>query len=73
MHTARLGLIVGKRVLRRAVDRNRARRVVREVFRCNRLELPEVDIVVQLVSVANAAAIRETLLIVFGELRNRCQ
>lgn len=73
MHTARIGLIVGKRVLRRAVDRNRARRVAREVFRRNRLELPDVDIVVQVVSAANASAIREALLIGFGELRSRCQ
>lgn len=26
-------MIVGKRILRRAVDRNRARRIIREVFR----------------------------------------
>lgn len=45
---ARLGLIVGKRQLKRAVDRNRVKRVLRETFRVNRSTLPAVDIVVQL-------------------------
>jgi ribonuclease P protein component len=45
---ARLGLIVGKRQLKRAVDRNRVKRVLRETFRTSRSTLPAVDIVVQL-------------------------
>ena len=45
--TARLGLIVAKRVLKRAVDRNRAKRIIRESFR-RRLDLPPVDVVVRL-------------------------
>jgi len=47
---ARLGLIVGKRQLKRAVDRNRVKRVVRESFRNCRVDLPAVDIVFQLVT-----------------------
>lgn len=43
---ARLGMIVAKKVLRRAVDRNRAKRVVRESFR--RQSLEAVDVVVRL-------------------------
>lgn len=43
---ARLGLIVAKRVLRRAVDRNRAKRVIRESFR-QRVDLPPMDVVVR--------------------------
>lgn len=35
----RLGIIVGKRV-RRAVDRNRIKRLIREAFRLRREELP---------------------------------
>jgi ribonuclease P protein component len=46
--SARLGLIVGKRQLKRAVDRNRVKRVLRETFRINRSQLPGFDIVVQL-------------------------
>ena len=45
---ARLGLIVGKRQLKRAVDRNRVKRVLRETFRLRRSILPPIDIVVQL-------------------------
>jgi len=45
---ARLGLIVGKRQLKRAVDRNRVKRALRETFRINRSRLPAMDIVVQL-------------------------
>ena len=46
---ARLGLIVGKKVLRRAVDRNRAKRLIRESFRRQR-RLPAVDIIVRLMA-----------------------
>ena len=45
---ARLGLIVGKRLLRRAVDRNRAKRVIREAFR-QHSDMPAMDMVVRLV------------------------
>lgn len=45
----RLGMIVGRRQLSRAVDRNRVKRVVRESFRRARCRLPELDIVIQLV------------------------
>ena len=41
---ARLGLVIGKRHARRAVDRNRLRRILREHFRTTPLEA--VDIVV---------------------------
>ena len=44
--TPRLGIVVAKRVLRRAVDRNRVRRVIRESFRLARRRLPGLDIVV---------------------------
>ena len=43
---ARLGLIVGKRMLPRAVDRNRTKRVIRESFR-QAGGLPAMDIVVR--------------------------
>ena len=44
---ARLGLVVPKRALPRAVDRNRAKRVLRESFRKARAGLPPCDIVVR--------------------------
>lgn len=49
-HTARLGLVVGKRALPRAVDRNRVKRLIREAFRNNRSELVNMDIVIQVVA-----------------------
>jgi len=45
---ARIGIITSKRVAPRAVDRNRAKRLVREVFRKLRQRLEGVDIVVEL-------------------------
>ncbi len=45
---ARLGLIVGKRHARRAVDRNAVKRVWREAFRARRAGLPAGDYVVRL-------------------------
>lgn len=44
---ARLGIIASKRVSPRAVDRNRAKRLVREVFRVMRPRLTGIDVVVQ--------------------------
>ena len=45
---ARLGLVVAKRFLRRAVDRNLVRRLVRESFRQSRGRLPARDLVLRL-------------------------
>ena len=43
---ARLGLAISKRVSKRAVERNRIKRLVRESFRRARAGLPPVDLVV---------------------------
>lgn len=43
---ARLGLAISKKQARRAVDRNRLKRLVRDSFRRHREALPDVDIVV---------------------------
>lgn len=45
---ARLGLVIAKKFLRRAVDRNQVKRIVREQFRCLRGGLPAVDVVARL-------------------------
>lgn len=42
----RLGLAISKRVSKRAVDRNRIKRLIRESYRRARLELPPVDLMV---------------------------
>ena len=44
----RLGIVVGKRFVARAVDRNLVKRLLRESFRRWRGELPAVDLVVML-------------------------
>ncbi|HLO64849.1 MAG TPA: ribonuclease P protein component [Azonexus sp.] len=48
MTEARLGLVVGKKLLKHAVDRNRLKRIVREQFRLRRPTLPAMDLVVRL-------------------------
>tara|TARA_R110001592_G_scaffold4275_17_gene24069 strand:- start:549 stop:947 length:399 start_codon:yes stop_codon:yes gene_type:complete len=42
----RLGLVIAKKSVRRAVDRNRVKRIARESFRLNKSELGTLDIVV---------------------------
>ena len=43
---ARLGMSIAARILRRAVDRNRVRRLIRESFRVHQQGLPAIDIVI---------------------------
>lgn len=45
MH-ARLGIIAGRKAIPRAVDRNRSKRLVREVFRAAQRMLAALDVVV---------------------------
>jgi ribonuclease P protein component len=45
---ARLGLIVARRLLKRAVDRNLVKRVAREAFRSAHQQLPSEDLVLRL-------------------------
>ena len=43
----RLGIVVSKRAMHRAVARNRAKRVIRESFRHEQHRLPAMDIIIQ--------------------------
>jgi ribonuclease P protein component len=61
---ARLGMIAGKKVAARAVDRNRAKRLIREAFRAAAAGLGAVDVTVQLRSDLR----RESAQAVRGEL-----
>jgi len=44
--SARLGLAISKKNTKRAVDRNRIKRLIRESFRQNKYKLPAIDLVV---------------------------
>lgn len=59
--SARLGLVVAKKLAKRAVWRNAVKRVAREAFRQARPALPAMDLILRLaqpVSVVDAAAKR---------------
>jgi ribonuclease P protein component len=43
---ARIGFAISRKSVKRAVDRNRIKRVLRETFRLNRADLPKLDFVV---------------------------
>lgn len=61
---ARLGLAISRKHARRAVDRNRIKRIAREAFRVRRQQLPPVDIIVLSragVTEADRAALRSEL------------
>lgn len=61
MPSARLGLVIAKRLIPKAHDRNRIKRVIREVFRCERAKLPHWDLVVQLTGPASAKEVRAAM------------
>ena len=56
----RLGLIVAGKVVRRAVGRNRVKRLLREVFRARQQDLVGLDLVVRLRRPPDAGAPAET-------------
>jgi ribonuclease P protein component len=71
----RLGLVVARKTLRRAVDRNRIKRVVRESFRLHRAGLPARDIVVMPRTAAGAKpgpALRESLTRHWQKMADAC-
>ncbi len=47
LQIARLGLVVGKKIAKKAVDRNYMRRVLRECFRIEQHTIPSVDLVIR--------------------------
>jgi ribonuclease P protein component len=62
----RLGLAVPKKVMKKATDRSRVKRLIRESFRYNRDKLPSADIVVSV-----KAAPRDLYDPAFGRLVDR--
>ncbi len=71
--TARLGVVVAKRLAKRATLRNLVKRIVREQFRRHRASLPMLDLIVRLhAPVANAtrAMINDDMVRLLERLRN---
>ena len=75
LNHARLGLAISKKQLRRAVDRNRVKRLVRESFRLHHDKLPDYDCVVMVrssVTTLSNSAIFETLDKHWNRLAEKC-
>ena len=73
---ARLGLVVAKRKVRLAHDRNRIKRLLRESFRKQAPELPDVDLVVLAklgAAQASSAQLASELAQLWLQLRRRVQ
>lgn len=72
LDTARLGVVVAKRLAKRANLRNLVKRIVREQFRKNRASLPAFDLVVRLsapVALATRAMINDDMVQLLDRLR----
>ncbi len=48
LETARLGVVVAKKLAKRATTRNLVKRIVRDIFRRERVTLPACDLVIRL-------------------------
>ncbi|WP_300646570.1 ribonuclease P protein component [Paenalcaligenes sp.] len=67
-HTARLGLIIPKRLAARAVTRNTIKRIIREAFRLQRPYLPPRDLVFRLHSKVPDTSLRQLRKLVRAEV-----
>jgi ribonuclease P protein component len=73
--SARLGMSIAARILRRAVDRNRVRRLIRESFRVHQISLPALDVVIGAragVLVADNAQLRCALEKLWQKISSTC-
>lgn len=69
MPSARIGLVIAKRMVAKAHDRNRIKRTIRDMFRRERRSLPQWDLVVQLTGPCTATQVRTALAQLFQEIR----
>ena len=71
MHCSRLGLVVGRKAVSRAVARNRIKRVIRERFRRARPGPGGLDLVVRVVGPVTRKDLHRYLDQLFAELNDR--
>jgi len=64
-----LGLVIAKRFLPLAVQRNRVKRLVREGFRRSRSELPAIDIIVRLARKPDGEVSAGDVAALFGKMQ----
>lgn len=71
---ARLGIITRKKILSGAVHRNRAKRIIREVFRCHDVKTCKLDMVVMVRRVYSQAGGTQCdhLDALFSRVKKRC-
>ncbi|PWW40240.1 ribonuclease P protein component [Idiomarina loihiensis] len=72
----RIGVTVSKKRAKRAVDRNRIKRQIRETFRLSQHKIPAFDIVIiakQGIVEQDNAALRDTLNYLWRKLAKRCE
>ncbi|MEO8331963.1 MAG: ribonuclease P protein component [Gallionella sp.] len=69
---ARLGIIVGKRTLPSAAQRNRVKRAIREVFRRHSIKVQQLDLVVLVRSADSQASPAVDLEALFNQVEKRC-
>lgn len=74
IQNAKLGIIAGKRTLPRAVDRNKAKRMIREAFRRHHIKSRSLDIVVLVrMAYAQTAELKiAELNMLFGQIEDKC-
>jgi ribonuclease P protein component len=75
MSHGRLGLVIAKKYLRKAVDRNRVKRQIRESFRHSKQHLHGMDVVVLLradIRTVSNSQLRTQLLQAWEQVAKRC-
>jgi ribonuclease P protein component len=74
LNNARLGIVASKKLLPNAVDRNRVKRIIREVFRHHQIKLCNLDLVVMVrrdySRMVNTRV--DSLDKLFSQVKNRC-
>lgn len=71
---SRLGIIASKKTFTRAVDRNRVKRIVREVFRLHSIKIRKLDLIVMVLRAyaQQRSTQRENLEMLFSRAENKC-